>query len=232
VYILLPLGITGAIGEKAAVNDPVGFYVPAFDKIVGGASDLMVVLLIASLVLSMNTATADGARALYGIARDRMTIRELFHLNRFHVPARAMTLDMIVNLILVFFVGNTLAILVAGNLGYILAHFFALTGFVLLRKDRPGWPRPIRVPVAFVGIALVLAAANAVFIAVGATNPSLTGYGGTKEAIIGLGVLAISIVLFLFRRIVQDREPVHLREETPALPGEPPAPAAYGVPAT
>jgi amino acid transporter len=48
-----------------------------------------------------------------------------------------MTVDLIVNLLLVFFVGNTLAILVAGNLNYILAHFFALTGFLLLRKDRP-----------------------------------------------------------------------------------------------
>ena len=35
----------------------------------------------------MNTATADGGRALYGIARDDMTIKWLYHLNRFHVPA-------------------------------------------------------------------------------------------------------------------------------------------------
>jgi amino acid transporter len=232
VYIFLPLGITGAVGEKAAIDDPVGFYVPAFDKIVGGASDLMVVLLIASLVLSMNTATADGSRALFGIARDRMTIKELYHLNRFRVPARAMTVDAIVNLLLVFFVGNTLAILVAGNLGYILAHFFALTGFLLLRKDRPLWPRPIRVPDVFIGVAVVLAAANALFIAVGATNPSLTGYGGTKEAVIGLGVLAFSIVLFFFRRIVQDGERPHWREETPAVPAQEVPPPLPAVPAS
>jgi amino acid transporter len=192
----------------------------------------MVVLLIAALVLSMNTATADGSRALFGIARDRMTIKELYHLNRFRVPARAMTVDAIVNLLLVFFVGNTLAILVAGNLGYILAHFFALTGFLLLRKDRPLWPRPIRVPDAFIGIAVVLAAANAVFIAVGATNPSLTGYGGTKEAVIGLCVLAFSIVLFFFRRIVQDGERPHLREETPAVPAQEVPPPLPAVPAS
>ena len=34
----------------------------------------------------------------------------------------------------------------------------------------------------------------------------------------GVGVLAISILLYLFRRIVQDRERPHWREETPALP--------------
>ena len=230
VYALLPLGITGAVGAQAAIDDPVAFYVPAFETIVGGAGDVMVVLLIGSLILSMNVATADGSRALFGIARDRMTIRELDHLNRFHVPGRAMTVDMVINLGLLFFVGNTLAILVAGNLGYILAHFFALTGFILLRRDRPAWPRPIRLAPAWVWVAGGLAALNAVFIAVGATNPSLTGYGGTKEALIGLGVLALSIVLFAFRRLVQDREPVHLRESTPSVPGEEPAPAGMGVP--
>jgi hypothetical protein len=102
-----------------------------------------------------------------------------------------------------------------------------------LRRDRARWPRPIRLAPAWVWVAGVLAALNAIFIAVGATNPSLTGYGGTKEALIGIGVLALSIVLFLFRRMVQDREPVHLREHTPEVPGEEePPPEAVTVPAT
>jgi amino acid transporter len=233
VYTLLPLGITGAIGEKAAANDPVSFYVPAFEKIVGGwASGVMVVLLIASLLLSMNTATADGSRALYGIARDDMTIKQLDHLSRFHVPARAMTLDMVMNIILVLLVGNTLSILVAGNLGYISAHFFALTGFILLRKDRPKWPRPIKLPAIWVPIAGLLALANLVFIVVGASSSSLTGYGGAKETWIGVGVLAFSIVLFLYRRVVQDHKPITLREETPSVPEDEPPPVPAGLAAT
>ncbi|HXG75914.1 MAG TPA: APC family permease [Gaiellaceae bacterium] len=218
VYALLPLGIGGVMSQEAVGENPVAFYVPAFDQIIGGGSDVMVVLLIASLLLSMNTATADGSRALYGIAKDDMTIKELFHLNRFHVPSRAMTVDMIVNLALVFFVGNTLAILYTGNVGYMLAHVFALTAFVLLRRDRAGWPRPIRVSAIFVPIALVLAAANVLFIYVGVTDPGLTYAAETKHVLIGLGVLAISIVLFFYRRLVQDRAQITFREETPAMP--------------
>jgi len=45
-------------------------------------------------------------------------------------------------------------------------------------------------------------------------------YGGTKEKIIGFSVLVISLVLFLFRRIVQDKETPHWREETPTMPDE------------
>jgi hypothetical protein len=70
------------------------------------------VLLIGSLFLSMISSTADGSRALYGIARDDMTIKQLYHLNRFHVPARAMTVDLVVNVLLVLFISSNLAILV------------------------------------------------------------------------------------------------------------------------
>ena len=214
VYILLPLGVAGTVGQETIANDASGivYLIDGFSAILGGGADVMVVLLIASLFISMNTATADGSRALYGIARDGVTIKELYHLNRFHVPARAMTLDMAINILLVLFVGNILAILVAGNLGYMSAHFFALTGFLLLRKDRPNWPRPIRLARPWVGVAALLAAINAFLIIIGASNPSLTGYGGTKETWIGVGVLLFSVVLFVFRRAVQDREPVHLRE--------------------
>jgi amino acid transporter len=214
VYILLPLGVGGTVPYDTVAGDGSGilYLVDGFNNVLGGGGDVMVALLIASLFISMNTATADGSRALYGIARDGVTIRELYHLNRFHVPARAMTLDMIINILLVLFVGNILAILVAGNLGYMSAHFFALTGFLLLRKDRPNWPRPIRLARPWVGVAALLAAINAFFIIIGASNPSLTGYGGTKETWIGIGVLLFSILLYVFRRAVQDRAPVHLRE--------------------
>ena len=45
-------------------------------------------------------------------------------------------------------------------------------------------------------------------------------YGGMKERIIGFAVLGISLLLFLFRRIVQDKETPHWREETPTMPEE------------
>jgi hypothetical protein len=50
--------------------------------------------------------------------------------------------------------------------------------------------------------------------------------------VIGFSVLAASLLLFLFRRIVQDKERPHWREQTPRLPDEEPAPEAPAVPAT
>jgi amino acid transporter len=217
VYALLPLGMVGAGGEEAvAAYD----YVGVMEGIVGGGADFLLVVLIASFLISMNTATADGSRALYGIARDDMTVKQLFNLNRWHVPGRAMTLDMIVNICFVLFIGNIFGILAASNIGFVLAHFFAITGFILLRRDRPNWPRPINLSPIWVPIAYVLAAITFVLMVfgVGWFQTAAGGYGGTKEKIIGFGILAVAIALFLYRRIVQDGERPHWREEPPLTP--------------
>jgi apolipoprotein N-acyltransferase len=102
----------------------------------------------------------------------------------------------------------------------VLAHVFALSGYVLLRKDRPLWPRPIKLPAYWTGIAAILFAAFVVFtvVGVGWFQTAAGGYGGTTEKIIGFSVLGASLLLFLFRRIVQDGERPHWREETPEVP--------------
>ena len=218
VFLLFPLGLGGVTGAPATGAEG-QFYVPALTKIVGsGAAGVIIILLIGSLFLSMISSTADGSRALYGIARDDMTVKQLHHLNRFHVPARAMTVDLVVNVALVLLISSNLAILYMSNIGYVLAHFLALTGFLLLRRDRPNWPRPIKVGPIWVGIAAVLAVFNAVLIAFGVANPSLTGYGNRTDMFIGVGVLVGSVLLFFYRRVVQDRSRITFREEVPDMP--------------
>ena len=96
-----------------------------------------------------------------------MTIKELGVLSSNNVPARAMTVDAVLNLFLLTYFAGAIEIIAAGNLGYMLSHVFALTGFLLLRRDRPGWPRPIKLSAIWLPIAGLLAAANLLFIVVG-----------------------------------------------------------------
>src|SRR3984957_19206151 len=208
VCVLLPLGLGGINGVSAAVVTGAEgqFYTAAMTTLVGhGAASFFTICIIASLLLSMTSSTADAGRALYGISRAGMTIKAFGKLSSFHVPARAMTLDLVVNIVLVLFIKSNLAILYMSNIGYVLAHVFALSGFLLLRRDRPNWPRPIKVGPIWVGIAAVLAVFNAVLVGFGIANPSLTGYGTTTDMFIGVGVLVASVLLFFFRRLVQDK---------------------------
>jgi amino acid transporter len=219
VFLLFPLGIGGVSGAPSAATASGEFYVPALAKIVGsGAAQVILVLLIGSLFLSMISSTADGSRALYGIARDHMTVKQLYHLNRFHVPARAMTVDLVVNVLLVLFISSNLAILYMSNIGYVLAHVFALSGFLLLRRDRPNWPRPIKVGPIWLGIAAILVVFNAALVIFGIFNPTLTGYGTWTDMFIGVGVLVASVLLYFYRRIVQDKAKVTFRDEVPTMP--------------
>jgi amino acid transporter len=225
VYVLPPLGLGGVVGTAGDFGP---YYVAAFTDIVGGTiGGIAIISLLASLVLSMNSATADGGRALYGIARDDMTIKWLYHLNRYHVPARGMTVDMVVNVSLILLLGiNNLAILYMSNIGYVSAHVLALTGFLLLRRDRPDWPRPIKVGQAWVGLAWVLAAFNLALVIFGVTQSEVAAFVGFYEFAgaplwIGLSVLVASVLLFFYRRAIQDRKPITLRDlDVPTVPTE------------
>jgi amino acid transporter len=221
VYALLPLGLGGTLSTSQVSSDPtaIAFYKTAFDAIGGPfVGGVLVVCLVCGIVLTMSTATMDGSRALYGIAKDGMTIKQLATLNKHNVPERGMFVDAVLNIFLAVFFGTAIEILAAGNLGYILAHVFALSGFLLLRKDRPGWPRPIRLSRVWIPVAAMLALANLAFVVFGGfVFADKYGYGLSKT-LIGAGVLCISILLYVYRRKVQDGLPLHWREATPAMP--------------
>ena len=88
-----------------------------------------------------------------------------------------MTFDMLLNIFLLLYFGNIYFILAAGNLGYMLSHVLALSGVLLLRKDRPNWPRPIRLAKPWMVGAGVFAVANLMFIIFGVWKLKYTGYG-------------------------------------------------------
>jgi amino acid transporter len=229
VYALLPLGLGGTLGT-AAITDGVAdlsFYSAAFDSIVGsGLGNVMIFCIVAALVLSMNSATMDGSRALYGISRDGMTIKELGVLNHYNVPARAMTLDAILNIFLISYFAVPLEILAVSNVGYVFATCTALSAFVLLRRDRPQWPRPIRLPDFWVPLAGVLFLINFVFLVFGGFIYSggflgITGYGyGWDKTRTGLLVLLAALILYIWRHVVQDKIPLRWREQVPQTPEE------------
>jgi amino acid transporter len=221
VFTLLPLGLGGVSGSPNPATAEGQFYVSAFDKIGGSTiASIFLICLIASLILSMSTSTGDAGRALFGISRAGMTIKQFGTLNRYNVPARAMTMDLVVNICLVLFVASNLAILYLSNIGYVLVHVFALSGFLLLRKDRPNWPRPIKLGNAWLPVVAFLCALNLAFLIIGALAPKLNGYGTWTDFWIGIGILVGSVILFGYRRIVQDKEHIHMRENVPQTPEE------------
>jgi amino acid transporter len=229
VYALLPIGALGTFGDQnITLANTLTFYGKTFEILVGhGAANVLVVMLCAGIVLSMNTATMDGSRALYGISQDGMTIKWLGKLNRNNVPGNAMTLDAVLNLLLLFFAIGTLAgggylkILAVSNFGYVIAHIFAISGFLLLRKDRPGWSRPIRLSRIWIPIAFICLTLDIIYLVVGSISFSLTGYsGGTEVFIWSLAVLVVAIALYVYRVLVEDKGKLRWSLDAPATVDE------------
>jgi amino acid transporter len=204
VFTLTPLGLAGLLGEQVLADKPYGFLQVAADVLLGGGATLITLVLIAGILVLSVMGTADAGRALYQSSLDGLTVRQFGTLNRAGVPARAVTVQLLINVLLVLFVGNPLAVIVAGNVGYVLAHLLAVAGYVVLRWDRPDAPRPIRLARSWIGIAVALALFDALILIVGMTSAAITGYGGLKEVLIAVAVLAISQALYWQRRL-QDR---------------------------
>jgi len=63
-----------------------------------------------------------------------------------------------------------------------------------------------------------------VLLLVGFMPPADAGYGGRTEQIIGLGVLVRPLLLWAYRRIVQDKLPLEMTVGDPVVdsPGEAP----------
>jgi amino acid transporter len=102
----------------------------------------------------------------------------------------------------------------------------ALGGFLLLRRDRPDWPRPVRLSRMWIPLAAVLFTINFILLVGGGFIWSggflgIEGYGyGWDKTRIGLLVLLAALVLYIYRHAVQDKIPIKIREEVPLTPRE------------
>lgn len=210
---LLPLTVVAVIGMEGIAADftYIAYLTTVLNATVGSfLGGIFTVFLCAGLLLSMNTATMDGSRALYGIAKEGLSIRWLANLNKNSVPGRAMAIDMVINLLLLFLAPSLLFILVAGNIGYMLSAILAVAGVLLLRKDRPNWPRPFKLGKGWVLIAWITIIVNTVASIFGIIYMKYTGYlvdwadvdadgvpnvtGYYLEAIlVGAGVLIVAV---------------------------------------
>jgi len=228
---LLPIAVVGTVGYDVILGDLTGvfFLVDVLHAVAGEAfGTFLVVCLCAGLALSMNTATMDGSRALFALAEEKMTVKWLNHLSSRFVPARAMTVDMVLNTVMLFSFPTLFFIIATGNLGYMLSHVLALSGVVLLRKDRPDWPRPIKLHSAWIWLAGILSVVNLAFIIFGVWYLELTGYFFSadfsdseyyiNEGIwIGVGVLVVGCLGYIIAQKEWGR-PIRLREPSEEKP--------------
>jgi amino acid transporter len=221
VYTLVPFAFQGFLGLGGMLAPDIysGMGVAAvMSKMVHAgrlAGVLVVVMLILALVLSLITSMAGSSRTLYQASVDGWLPRYLSKVNEHHAPSRAMLTDLCFNLLLLL-MSDSVFVIGAANVGYMIFNFLNLNAGWMHRLDRPLQERPWRAPNWILGAGACLSFVNLAFMGFGADV-----YGaGTLGT--GLAFCALVVPVFAYRHYIQDkgRFPAEMAEDLGHFSGE------------
>ena len=163
---------------------------------VGGV--VVVVMLILALVLSLMTSMAGSSRTLYQASVDGWLPRYLSKVNAHGAPTNAMLTNLVFNLVLLL-LSDSVFVIGAANIGYLIFNFLNLNAGWIHRCDRPRQERPWRAPTWILAAGAVLSFVNLAFMGFGADV-----YGsGTLTT--GLAFAALIVPVFIYRHYIQDK---------------------------
>ena len=224
VYTLVPFAFQGFLGLgtllQPAVTDAAGNVTPAvysgmlapdiysgmgvaavMAKMVHAGRLLgavVVVMLVLALVLSLITSMAGSSRTLYQASVDGWLPKYLSTVNKHHAPSNAMLTDLCFNLVLLL-MSDSVFVIGAANVGYMIFNFLNLNAGWIHRLDRPTQERPWRAPDWVLAVGACLSFVNLAFMGFGADV-----YGvGT----LGTGLVFCSLIVpvFIYRHYIQDK---------------------------
>jgi len=158
----------------------------------------VVVMLVLALVLSLMTSMAGSSRTLYQASLDGWLPRYLTKVNSHGAPTNAMLTNLGFNLVLLL-LSDTVFVIGAANIGYLIFNFLNLNAGWIHRMDRPRQERPWRAPSWILAAGALLSFVNLAFMGFGADV-----YGsGTLET--GLIFAALIVPVFIYRHYIQDK---------------------------
>jgi len=163
---------------------------------VGGV--VVVVMLILALVLSLMTSMAGSSRTLYQASVDGWLPKYLAKVNTHGAPTNAMMTNLVFNLVLLL-LSDSVFIIGAANIGYLIFNFLNLNAGWIHRCDRPRQERPWRAPTWILAAGTVLSFVNLAFMGFGAD------VYGTGTLTTGLAFAALIVPVFVYRHFVQDK---------------------------
>jgi len=159
---------------------------------------IVIVMLVLALVLSLITSMAGSSRTLYQASVDGWLPRYLSKVNEHHAPSNAMLTDLVFNLLLLL-MSDSVFVIGAANVGYMIFNFLNLNAGWIHRLDRPTQERPWRAPTWVLAVGAALSFVNLAFMGFGADV-----YGvGTLST--GLVFCALVVPVFMYRHYVQDK---------------------------
>ena len=203
-YTLVPLSFQGALGLSGML-DPgiysgagVGLAMAHMVGLKGWGVNVVIVMLLATLLLSVMAAIAGSARTLFQSSKDGFLPKYLSQTNKHGTPTRAMWTDLSLNIFLLT-LNNDVFLLALSNVAYMTFIFMNLQSGWIHRMDRPGWMRSYKAPSWLLGAGAICGFFDMFLIGVGAN-----AYG--NGVLVGGFIVVFTIIpIFLFRHYVTDK---------------------------
>jgi amino acid transporter len=205
LYILLSLGYLNVLGFEGFATSDRTVASDTAQHLWGDSGERFVAILILLSVLgSLNGITISGPRIYYAMSKDRLFPRVFEKVNRHHVPGRAIWGQAALGIVFLFFFDFDQ---LTENVVFISFLFYALAavGLFVLRRTHPDLPRPYRVPGYPVVPALFILASLA-FVGYLIYDQAVNVSGSNYNRIAAFAVVLAGIPVYLFYRAKLVRE--------------------------
>jgi amino acid transporter len=198
-FVLVQGAVIGVLGVDGVLAEPVSPLIPVARAVFGEAGSIItIIMLIAAMILIIQTAYLGSSRAMHSMATEGNLPKSLGKTNRHGTPFVAMLVIGAFNLVLIF-MGNPAAIVAASAIGYTCANGISLFAYVRAKKH-PAFAnleRPFKAPKGWKHVAMVFGLFNLPLCLIGVVylNSLEIGWAPTW---VGFIVLALYIPIWFY----------------------------------
>ena len=198
-YILVQAAVIGVLGVDGVIAEPISPLIPVAKAVFGQVGSVIaIIMLIAAMVLIIQTAYLGSSRAMHSMATEANLPKILGKTNRHGTPFVAMIVTAAFNLVLIS-TGSLTAILSAAAIGYTCANGISLFAYVKAKKH-PSFAnleRPFKAPKGWKHVAIIFGLFNLPFCVIGVVYLNSLEVGWTPT-LLGFIVLALYIPIWLY----------------------------------
>jgi len=207
-FVAVQAAVIGVLGVDGVLAEPISPMIPVAQAAFGEAGSVIAIfMLIAAMILIIQTAYLGSARAMHSMATEGNLPRVLGKVNSHGTPVLAMIVIGLFNLVLIS-MGTPAAILAASAIGYTCANGISLFAYVKAKND-PNFAeleRPFKAPTGWKNVALMFGLFNIPLCLIGVVylNSLEVGWFSTW---VGFIVLSVYLPLWLYSQYESRQTP-------------------------
>ncbi|MCL2863021.1 MAG: APC family permease [Methanimicrococcus sp.] len=203
-FVFVQASVTGTLGVEGIIDQRISPLLPMASMVFGDWGAIVaVVMLIAAMILIIQTAFNGSARSMHSMSAEGNLPSYLSKVNSKGTPMRSMIIIAIFNILLILLFSfleasnGPAAILAASAIGYVFANGISLLAYYKASVDPKfkDLERPFKAPRGWKYVALVFALLNLIFYLAGIVYLTATD-AGWAPTLLGFVVLAVFIPLW------------------------------------